>query len=296
MSFNYNISPFQSSDRELNNFLPNDNSIDQYLRKRFGESQISYHFSGRNAIAKALSYYHLQPDDVVTIFTTSQNFYISSCVTNEIEKFCKWEREITDQTKVLFVNHEFGYPYENLAALKELQIPIIEDCAHSFFSNNKNATIGTIGDFVIYSLPKMFPLQNGGLLISKMNSNKKVNDKSEMDHGSVQYIKNVLSYHIPFEKNIIKNRLENYSYLENKLNKYGFTPFFQMKSGIVPGVFLFELGNKEIDLSKFKEHMQQRGIESSVFYGKKAFFIPVHQNLTTDDLDYFIAVIESYIR
>ncbi len=60
----------------------------------------------RGSMSRGHSVGGLPPDDVVTILTTSGNFYISSCVTAEIEKFCKWDREITDQTKVIFVNHK----------------------------------------------------------------------------------------------------------------------------------------------------------------------------------------------
>ena len=42
--------------------------------------------------------------------------------------------------------------------------------------------------------------------------------------------------------------------------------------------------------------MNNHGIQSSVFYGEQAYFIPCHQHLSTDDLDYFIAVIKSFIN
>ncbi|NNC70791.1 MAG: DegT/DnrJ/EryC1/StrS aminotransferase family protein, partial [Flavobacteriaceae bacterium] len=155
----YRISPFRTSDISFNNELDESSLIDTYFSKRFVNRKFVYCKNARNAIYLALTHYNLKEDDYVTILTTTNNFYISSCVTSEIEKFCKWSREITPATKVIFVNHEFGYPFENLEGLKKYKLPIIEDCAHAFFSSDENHNIGKVGDFVIYSFPKMFPIQ-----------------------------------------------------------------------------------------------------------------------------------------
>ena len=149
------ISPF--IEKDLNRLNVDIEIAKEYLRERFGEYLLT--IKARDAISLALSYYDLVHDDVVTILTTSGNYYISSCVTREIEKYCLWSREITERTKIIFINHEFGYPCERLNELKKYNIPIIEDCAQSFISKDKHSLIGKIGDFVIYSLPKIFPMQ-----------------------------------------------------------------------------------------------------------------------------------------
>ena len=58
----------------------------------------------RSAIHAALSHYDLQPDDMVSVFTTSGNTYISGCVTKAIEKTCKWSMKIEDNTKVIVLD------------------------------------------------------------------------------------------------------------------------------------------------------------------------------------------------
>jgi hypothetical protein len=131
----YRISPFQTKDMQHNNALAQSDLIDEYFRDRFQQRQYSYVANGRKAINIALQQYQLQKNDVVTIFTSSDNFYISSCVTKEIEKFCLWSRQIEPATKLLFINHEFGYPYKKISELKKYNLPIIEDCCHSFFFN-----------------------------------------------------------------------------------------------------------------------------------------------------------------
>ncbi len=198
----YKISPFRTEDITFNNNQPDDNYIEEYFDKRFSEKRYQYTFNGREAINSALSYYRLQKNDIVTILTTTGNFYISSCVTNEIEKFCKWSRQIESNTRSSWLTMNLVILMQNCISLKETGIPIIEDCAHSFFSKDMNNNIGNVGDFVIYSFPKIFPLQIGGLLVS--NFTRRVEKRNQIDDVKLRYIKNVLSYYIKTEEEIIK--------------------------------------------------------------------------------------------
>jgi hypothetical protein len=290
----YRISPFQTKDLHTNNELPVSDAIDDYFSKRFKERDFLYTADGRNAIHIALQHYNLQPDDKVTILTSSGNFYISSCVTKEIEKFCKWSRQIEPATKLIFVNHEFGYPYENISELKKYKLPIVEDCCHSFFSTDGGNEIGVTGDFAIYSFPKMFPMQVGGLLTIKKDL--AFTEPHPIDSQKLRYIKNVLSHHIGQREATIEKRFSNYRYLDLHLNKLGIAARFISGEGAVPGVYLFTVKNEEIDLPGLKIHLTAQGIQCSVFYGEAAFFIPVHQNLELPDLDYFIEAISFYLK
>ena len=241
-----------------------------------------------------MSYYGLQKDDVVTIFTTSGNSYISNCVTNEIEKFCNWSMVIEPKTKILFVNHEFGYPYENLMELKKYNLPVIEDCAHSFFSIDKKNSIGNMGDFVIYSFPKMFPLQIGGLVVSKIPF--ALEKAKKVTRDELAYIKNVLSKNIRNKDKIIQDRILNYKFLQERFSSLGLSERFQLSEGVVPGVFMFRADEMKISLPELKNYYYAHGIQCSVFYGENAFFIPVHQALNDRDLDYFYEVIISFLN
>ena len=288
----YRIGPFRTIDISINNKLPEKNSIDGYFQNRFNNRHFSYCINGRSAIYKALDYYQLKKEDTVTILTTTNNFYISGCVTAEIEKFCNWSREMTPKTKVIFVNHEFGHPYENLEALKKYKLPIIEDCAHAFFSKDKNSLIGKVGDFVIYSFPKMFPFQIGGLLVSNIETEI----ESDLDEPTLKYIKKVLSHYIKEKDIIIKKRIEVYKALKKELIALGFTERFKLKEGIVPGVFMFNVPDEAINLDRLKSYLWAHGIQCSVFYGERAFFLPCHQSLTDEDVRYFAFVIKNFIN
>lgn len=249
----------------------------------------------RSAIGAALSYYDLKPDDVVSIFTTSGNSYISSCVTKEIEKKCKWSMKIEDKTKLLFVNHEFGYPFQNIDRLKEYGLPVIEDAAHAFFTKDEN--IGKVGEFVVYSLPKAFPIQVGGILMSPKGCDCNIGES--VNHETVSYIE---SHCRTFEKNIslsVQKRISNYEYLKNNLESLGIAPFFSdfevSEHAVVPSVFLFSW-HDYIDYSKLKAFMQENGVECSVFYGKNAFYIPCNDSLNKRELDYMITLLEYFYR
>lgn len=290
----FRIGPFCTKDLSTNHLLPANDLIDQYFNDRFSGRHCLFTFNGRTAINIALSQYNLKKDDIVTILTTSGNFYISSCVTHEIEKFCKWSREILPGTKVLFVNHEFGYPYPGMKKLKLLNLPIIEDCAGSFFSEDKDDTIGKTGDFVIYSFPKMFPIQIGGLLVSGFDN--KDSNTGKLESGMIRYIKNVLSEHIQDRDHIIRQRITNYTTLRKMFETLGLPERFELVEGIVPGIFMFRTGTHYIDLPELKQHFWAHGIQSSVFYGENSYFIPVHQALSACDLEYFYEVMKAFLQ
>jgi hypothetical protein len=291
----YRIGPFQTRDVSLNHRLPESVLIDDYLKTRFDKRGFLYTDNGRRAINIALSYYDLKRDDVVTILTSSGNFYVSGCVTKEIEKFCKWSRELLPETKVILVNHEFGYPYPELHKLKDLRLPIIEDCAGSFFSEDIFNNIGNIGDFVIYSFPKMFPLQIGGLLVSNIHDSLESMSIYRINEELLKHIRNVLSVYIKDKEAIIQQRMFNYRFLRSQFELLGVKERFDLIEGVVPAVFMFRTGNLKLNLPELKIHFYSHGIQCSVFYGEDAFFIPVHQSLTEEDLNYFIEVFKSFI-
>lgn len=281
------ISPFNGLN--VDSVGANDkNSVDNYFNNRFG-TDWSFTIKARDAISIALSYYQLCHEDVVTILTTTNNFYISSCVTKEIEKYCKWTREITEKTKVIFVNHEFGFPYLDLSSLRQYNLPIIEDCAHSFLSVDSDSLIGRVGDFVIYSLPKFFSMQIGGVLVS---NTYKLN-KETLPVAAYKYIYSNLSTYLSLVDQFAECRQLNHSYLSSQLSELGIIPRFDISERVYPGVFLFSW-KENIDYDGLKSFMQNNGVESSVFYGEKAFFIPVHHKLTKHYLDYMISLLKYY--
>jgi hypothetical protein len=284
----YHISPFSIINEIPISLSGNEGNMwEEFCMQKWGNNYVSITESGRSAIYLALSNLNLFPDDYVTIVTPSQNKYISNCVTAEIEKFCKWNRVINEFTKCIFVIHEFGKPYEDIKQLKQHNLPIIEDCAYAFTSQNIQNNLGLIGDFIIYSLPKYFPIQLGGILVNKQIKIQ--------DHEYSNYILNQLYFHLPKIVNTDNKRMVNYNYLKMKFGSIGLTERFTYSREEIPGVFIFKTPS-QVNLDELKKHCFLHGIESSVFYGENAYFIPCHQNLSFKDLDYFFIVIKYFIE
>lgn len=285
----YNIGPFSIFDKYTEHSTGN---FESFFSSLFPNKKICLTRSGKQAIGLALEQLNLGKEDCVTIFTTSGNRYISGCVTGEIEKFCSWSMKIEENTQVLFVNHEFGFPFEELESLKtQFDFPIIEDVAHGLFSQNTEKSVGTIGDFVICSFPKVFSLQMGGALLHI----DKYNIQEDLTRSEIQYLKDSLLGSCFSKEELIKKRHRNYKYLEKALGLLGAKSFFNLTELINPGVYVFTFDEfKQWD--ELKVFMQSNGVESSVFYGEEAFFIPVHQNLKDVDLDYFVTLIEYFVK
>jgi hypothetical protein len=288
----FRISPFQTQDIHL---FSGDTSLDiskDFLRQKIYSKDFRVAKSGKSAINLALTALNLSPKDCVTILTTSGNKYIAKCVTDEIEKFCRWSRGIEKNSAAILVNHEFGYPYRNLRSLKSYNLPIIEDACHSFLSNSDENNMGLIGDFIIFSLPKIFSIQMGGLIY--YDSEKYILDNQAIATEE-EYILDVLSQQISSLKYFRSKRLANYNELVERFKEFNFTPFFKKLEGDVPGVFLFNT-TQGLDIETMKKFVWQHGIECSIFYGRNAFFLPCHHNLSSQDLEYFTFIIREFLR
>ncbi len=289
----YRISPFKTEHVAINAALPKDDFAIGYFDEKFGTGNWQFTLNGREAIRLALESYSLHKSDLVTILTTSENFYISSCVTKEIENVCRWNREILPETKIIFVNHEFGYPHPQMDKIIATGLPVIEDCCTTFFSQDTVGSIGKYGDFSVYSFPKFFPLQLGGLLVS--NSVRKANS-GLLSNKETQYIQNAVSHYLRTATASLQKRKENLEYAFSHFSKLGFTHRFENNKNYVPSALVLNNNSIIKDLNALKIFLANNGIQSSVFYGEDAFFLPNHQNLTYEDLDYFMHLITIFIH
>lgn len=77
------------------------------------------------------------------------------------------ERKITKKTKAILILHTFGLPFKEIESVKNFNLILIEDCAHSFFAKIDGKFCGNFGDFAFFSLYKQFPTMRGGILITK---------------------------------------------------------------------------------------------------------------------------------
>ncbi|MFT0695710.1 DegT/DnrJ/EryC1/StrS family aminotransferase [Acinetobacter bereziniae] len=289
----FKISPFQTIDIYKNKKLSSVEGlgIEEYLLDRFVKKSIQLTDDGRSALNIALATLKLRKNDIVTIFTTTNKPYISSCVTNEIEKYCLWSRNIQKNTKVILVNHEFGYCSQKMKEYSDLGYPIIEDFAHSFISNSEINDAGNYGDFLVFSFSKYFPIQVGGALLYS----KDLNIKPEIKNNVKEYIRNICSSYISLIPKIKEKRLKNYEYYSRLFSTIGLKEYFELKENDCPAVFCVEIP-KKINLNKLKIFVNSQGIESSVFYGENAYFLPCHQNLEKCDIEYIFFVVKFFLE
>ncbi len=77
-------------------------------------------------------------------------------------------RRIDGETRAFIAVNYFGFP-QNINALRQFcdqhRLSFIEDCAHSFFGSHDGRPLGTFGHFAVASLPKFFPVRDGGCLV-----------------------------------------------------------------------------------------------------------------------------------
>lgn len=92
----------------------------------------------------------------------------------------------------------------------------------------------------------------------------------------------------------IKNAPCKFCLSQKNFFRIEFLTFFEASVNEVPGAFVFRAPG--IDLDGFKIFMQSNGIESSVFYGEQAFYIPVHQHLSREDMDLFYLLTLHFIE
>jgi len=228
------------------------------------------HYScGKEAIAALLRKLNLSLNDEVYIDSTFNTKYVSSCVTSTIFNICKPSKIITENTRLIFIIHDFGFPNERVFELKKysesMGIPIVEDCAqsaYSFFSNGLR--IGTIGNYSIYSLKKILPYDNAGLL---MDNN--IDTFPYLDEVSAA----------------AKERRNNFKIMTDIFTRLNITPAFDINEKISPYVFPFKvLNDKENILSRLKDY------DCIYWVNLDVYTLPVHQYLKNK---YFNKIIKS---
>ena len=245
--------------------------------------------SGKFAISVALSKLSLLKDDEIWIITSSGNNYVSRCVTEEISKFCNWSMQKSGKTRAAYVIHEFGRDSRQLVeSLVGTGMPVIEDAAYGLLTALKSDWTFGQADFTIFSFPKAFEMQSGGILVGSKTS------KSEIDTELVQSISRAASNWIVDYQGISLVRQDNHKALTRNVCYLGLKPSYSLSSKEVPGIFMFDVPEK-VDLNEIKIFFNSHGCESTVFYGHRAYVIPVHQNIGVKQIEYFVELLNYFV-
>ncbi len=175
----------------------------------------SYTRNGKEGIRVIMEHFKLSLEDEVYISTTTNSTYVVTCVSATLFNYAKISRVLTPKTKLIYVIHSFGFFNRDIFRLREiankLNIPLVEDCAFAFDSITDNTLHGTIGDLTIYSLPKIFPIEYGGIL----SYTKRYNFDKRMD----SYLDEELKKWLPKLDALKERRKLNYNYLLKNIKK-----------------------------------------------------------------------------
>lgn len=248
------------------------------------ESRLTAHFgrdftlcrSGRHALDLILGDLRLDPDDVVTIVTTSGSDYVSSCVTTCIARHCQWSMAVERNTRAVIAIHEWGRPCERISEYVDRGFPVIEDCAYAFATRYADGQpVGRRGDYALFSLTKMFSANVGGVAIGPPGRDFAF----RMEAGERDDVLSLIGSELADLDGTLARRRNVYDELAGLFGKAGALPYFETMSGEVPSVYMFAHDERRISLSELRRKFEAHGVEASGFWGHQAFYVPAHQRL-----------------
>ena len=265
-----------------NNIPVNESNVDleEYFLRHFSRDYASVTISGRSAISLIMNHLKLQRADEVLILTTFDFPNVSSCVTSTIFNYCKPARVLSRHTRAILVIHEFGVPYTDMDYVLQLSrsrgIPVIEDCAHTIDSIGSGYRVGTIGDWVICSLPKIFPVRFGGILLGTpidYNPNRFQKQKIiTLSQDIALYLDDIFA--------ISEIRRENYKTLTELTIPMGLHPLFEVNESISPWFFPIAVP----DVERTAEAAMSLGVEYGLWHGTNIIVFPCHQYLNDEHI------------
>ena len=125
----------------------------------------------------------------------------------------KEKEESIQGKKIVLLVHYLGYADPNynqvINLCKKQNAIIIEDAAHAFYTEYYNHKIGKKADYIIYSLHKMLPFKNGGMLKIQKKNKFRIYHKAHTSYDILAY--NIAEISKTRKKNslIIENALKN---------------------------------------------------------------------------------------
>lgn len=240
--------------------------------------------SGKAAIRSVAEFHRLGREDEALVVTTSDSPFVSSCVTSTLFNFCKVSRVLTENTRLIFVIHEFGFPCERVKELagiaRDRGIPLVEDIAHSLTSSYEGQPLGTFGDYAIHSLPKSIPIENGGILLSKSSD-------VGMDLVQNETVKNEFVKHSSVLKWVHRRRRGLYEKFGSLISSHR---IYGLPSGVNPFCFAYKHG--VADVQNVYQMASRSKIELLRTHNPDWVTIPLNPWFTDDDVESIVGLIK----
>ncbi len=154
------------------------------LKNYFNLPYVFLHNSGRSSLYVLLKALNLNNEDEVLLQSFTCSALVNPILWNNLTPIYvdikdnfnidpeDLRKKITKKSKVLIIQHTFGYPCEMEEIekiVKENNLILIEDCAHSLGAEYKGKKIGTFGQasFLSFSRDKIISSVYGGAIITK---------------------------------------------------------------------------------------------------------------------------------
>lgn len=257
------------------------------LNSIFETRAVAFAPSGRDALDAWLGAEGLRRGDEIWITTTFDLPNVSSCVTCTIFNHCKPSRVLTPATRGIVVIHEFGVPHthmqELVAVARSREIPLIEDCAHTIDSRASEYAAGRMGDWVLVSFPKIFPIHSGGALLSRSGEKPSILRQPSVNLESfvAEHASQVTSYS--------DGRRAAFARLEMTARAYGYEPLFSPSDTVSPWFFPVRTRHWR----ELVEALHLAKVDAASWHGSDVVVLPCHQFLSEPDFARIDAVLRS---
>lgn len=243
--------------------------------------------SGKSIIHFLAKKFNLKRSDEVFISTTTNSSFVSSCVTSTLFNYCKLSRVLTSKTKLIYIIHEFGFPNKNIHELidfsNEMNIPLVEDVAHSFNSKTGNELLGRIASYGFCSFPKFLPMNKGAFLFTKDN------DVSIELNKETKLILHEFSSWSNYLISLKEKSQTNYKNYQSEID--AFESIFEYDDNIHPFVFGFKHKKYEF----INKHLEQKGVQVARTYVKNFIMLPTNPFIDENEIDKNINILKKLL-
>ena len=278
-------------------------------------SNIIEQFKLANPVGKILlpSYIGWSPNEGSGIFDSvtksglDYDFYDLDLNLNISVTDLKQKVHINTQPLVLIV-HYFGFIDQNYEEITEWltqnNIFFVEDCAHAWLTDLIGGKCGRKGKYSFYSLHKLLPLTNGGLLVSngkilQYNNKSKVNPSVDLGFDLFS---------------IFEKRRNNYKYLAKQLVKIRDLDIIypELNDGVCPQTLpvivnnynrdklyheMNELGFGAVSLyHTMIEPLRKTNYQSVTILSNKIINLPIHQDVEFYDIDEMVIMLNEKLN
>lgn len=268
-----------------------------YMQKYFGE-QHTILPSATSCLQAILKHININKNDTIAVYgSLSGNQYMDKATIGLINNVSKVASSIEPTTKAVIVVHEFGFPYQDIHTLKKLceqkNIPMIEDCTWGYGSSfNEHTKIGDVGDFAIFSLPHILPMQYGGVLKGlRISDEENWTMYKTLDFFKRELIYTALGRYLPNIEEYNLAKIHNYKLLENYFRREGYE-VRTLLPGTIPGAFLVKMDN----YAQVHERYTEFGVETIKLESEGSLCLPVNQSLQEGELKYIYAVFRGLLN